>query len=280
MKRLPAFLLLLLFLFFALCACGHQHVWIHATCTKPETCTICGATKGDPLGHSWLDATCTAPKTCSVCSATEGAPLGHTPTGADYWTPSVCSTCGAELAPVLEPDFVKYGFDRFCDVFENYDYRTICENGTDETVGQFRILSYRTRPCSRDGYEEKVVDAEIRFTDANSRKSGVTPVMIFDDYYDSLLMNESCLVDEDGIVIWNIHWNGTVQKCYFYSEGHKERLNGTTIYTYTCHLQIPAGYDGVVIGAAKPVIDLQTGERCFSCFYEFCDEDSLFFRLN
>lgn len=28
-------------------------------------------------GHQWKDATCTTPKTCTVCGATEGEPLGH-----------------------------------------------------------------------------------------------------------------------------------------------------------------------------------------------------------
>lgn len=30
------------------------------------------------LGHEWQDATCTEPKTCSVCGSTEGEALGHT----------------------------------------------------------------------------------------------------------------------------------------------------------------------------------------------------------
>ncbi len=30
------------------------------------------------LEHTWVDATCTTPKTCSGCGATEGEPLGHT----------------------------------------------------------------------------------------------------------------------------------------------------------------------------------------------------------
>ena len=29
------------------------------------------------LGHTWTDATCTAPKTCSVCGETEGEAIGH-----------------------------------------------------------------------------------------------------------------------------------------------------------------------------------------------------------
>ena len=56
----------------------------------------CGATKNEnvvtSLGHTWDDATCTAPKTCSVCGATEGDALGHTYTPAETLAP----TCGAD----------------------------------------------------------------------------------------------------------------------------------------------------------------------------------------
>ena len=60
-----------------LCACGHEHTWVDATCTEPKTCSECGETEGESLGHSWVDATCTEPKTCSICGETEGDPLGH-----------------------------------------------------------------------------------------------------------------------------------------------------------------------------------------------------------
>ena len=57
----------------AVCA----HNFINATCTKPKTCTKCGATTGSALGHSWKDASCTAPKTCNSCGATSGSAAGH-----------------------------------------------------------------------------------------------------------------------------------------------------------------------------------------------------------
>jgi len=58
-----------------LVGCGHQHMWIEATCEEPMRCQKCNATEGEPLGHTWVDATDTAPKTCSVCGKTEGDPL-------------------------------------------------------------------------------------------------------------------------------------------------------------------------------------------------------------
>ena len=47
--------------------------------------------------HNWNDATCTTPKTCSICGETEGEPLGHTYDDAEYnWegtTLTVTLTC-------------------------------------------------------------------------------------------------------------------------------------------------------------------------------------------
>ena len=51
-------------------------------------------------GHDWKDATCTAPKTCSRCGATEGNALGHD--FADVWSSNAtkhwhaCSRCDAK----------------------------------------------------------------------------------------------------------------------------------------------------------------------------------------
>lgn len=40
------------------CAEG-EHVWKDATCTEPKTCTVCGETEGEPLGHDFADNVCT-----------------------------------------------------------------------------------------------------------------------------------------------------------------------------------------------------------------------------
>ena len=52
------------------------------------------------LGHDWADATCTAPKTCSRCGATEGNALGHdfavswSSDASGHW--HACSRCDAK----------------------------------------------------------------------------------------------------------------------------------------------------------------------------------------
>jgi len=88
--------------FFDDIAITHVHKWTDATCTAPKTCSVCGETEGEALGHTWTDATCTAPKTCSVCGETEGEALGHSyeavVTAPDCenggYTTYTCSVCG------------------------------------------------------------------------------------------------------------------------------------------------------------------------------------------
>lgn len=44
------------------------HIWVDANCTTPKTCSRCGTTTGDPLGHDWVaGATLDDPVLCSVC---------------------------------------------------------------------------------------------------------------------------------------------------------------------------------------------------------------------
>ena len=76
--------------------CGNElceHDWAEATCTEPETCNICGKTKGTALGHDWEDATCTEAKTCKRCGEPEGEALGHDPV-TDYGYDATCTEDG------------------------------------------------------------------------------------------------------------------------------------------------------------------------------------------
>jgi hypothetical protein len=94
------------------------HKWKDATCTESKTCTACGATEGNALGHklerkNGQDATCTAVGweeyyMCSSCHTlfsdeagtniiTEPKQidsLGHDWSAATCTTPKTCLTCG------------------------------------------------------------------------------------------------------------------------------------------------------------------------------------------
>ena len=92
MKKLSA-LLLALVLVLALTACGCEHEFAAATCTAPATCTLCGETEGETLGHVWMAATCDTPKTCETCAATDGEPKGHSMIDATCEEAKHCENC-------------------------------------------------------------------------------------------------------------------------------------------------------------------------------------------
>jgi len=104
-------------------SCTHNHEWVEATCTEPQTCSTCGETEGNPLGHdyqgstctslgacircgesgggylphNWLEATCTEPERCSMCGKKHhwySVSLGHEWEEATCTTPKTCSRCG------------------------------------------------------------------------------------------------------------------------------------------------------------------------------------------
>jgi serine/threonine protein kinase len=94
-----ALVLVLLVCFFTI------HSWRPATCTEPETCSICGKTRGEALGHSWQPATCETPETCSVCGETYGSALGHKWQPASCTEPKTCLVCGATEGAALGHDW-------------------------------------------------------------------------------------------------------------------------------------------------------------------------------
>lgn len=76
------------------------HDWIPATCTEPETCSMCGKERGRPLGHDWQEATCTEPAVCKECGKTGEDPLGHDWQEATYSEPSTCARCGVQSGEI------------------------------------------------------------------------------------------------------------------------------------------------------------------------------------
>ena len=63
------------------------HTYAGQSCTGVDKCIICEAII-PATGHVWTEATCTEPKTCSKCGETEGQPLGHDIVN------GVCTRCG------------------------------------------------------------------------------------------------------------------------------------------------------------------------------------------
>ena len=94
-----ALALLLLFGYFTV------HKWEPATCTRPETCSICGKTRGSALGHDYTPATCTTPEICTRCGETLGTANGHDFMTATCTSPATCRRCGETQGTALGHDW-------------------------------------------------------------------------------------------------------------------------------------------------------------------------------
>lgn len=71
-----------------------QHDYEPATCEKPETCKLCGATRGEPA-HQWKGPFCNLPKHCGVCGFSDSEELGeHMWAAANCQNPEICFQCG------------------------------------------------------------------------------------------------------------------------------------------------------------------------------------------
>ncbi len=53
------------------------HDWADATCLIPKTCTVCGETEGEALGHQGGEATCKKKATCELCGEVYGKKADH-----------------------------------------------------------------------------------------------------------------------------------------------------------------------------------------------------------
>ena len=110
MKRMLIILLAIVLVLLLVATTHWKHDMKPATCTEPATCTTCGKTEGEPLGHTEVidpavEATCTKAgltegKHCSVCgevlAAQEVVPaLGHDWMQAESGSVRVCRVCGA-----------------------------------------------------------------------------------------------------------------------------------------------------------------------------------------
>ena len=107
MKKRICFLALCLSMIIVLSGCVCIHEWKEADCENPQTCTKCGATKGEALGHMWAEPNCIASKRCIRCGLTEGEPLGHDWAEATCEAPKTCRICGRSEGDPLPHEWVE-----------------------------------------------------------------------------------------------------------------------------------------------------------------------------
>ncbi len=110
-KKILALVGLILFLLLAVLGFFTIHIWEPASCTQPETCKICGKTRGAVLSHGWAPASCDTPETCSVCGLTRGEALGHEWVPASCETPEICRVCGLTRGEALGHNWIPATYD-------------------------------------------------------------------------------------------------------------------------------------------------------------------------
>lgn len=86
-----------------LASCGCKHEWKDATCTEPQTCTKCGKTQGETLGHMYgeekvlKEPTCTETGskelTCSICGEVETVEIPATGHKLKFMSHEKAPTC-------------------------------------------------------------------------------------------------------------------------------------------------------------------------------------------
>ena len=111
-----------------------NHQWIAATCTNPKTCSVCGATEGEALGHSYASVvtapTCTTQgyttHTCSRCS--------------DSYKDDYTDAAGHSITQVeaKSPTCEEIGWNayEYCSVCDYTTYSEISSKGHTEVIDQ------------------------------------------------------------------------------------------------------------------------------------------------
>lgn len=302
MKKYALALLTLLLGAAFLTGCACQHQWTEATCTAPKACIQCNAVEGDPLGHSWVaadcvtaktcsrcsqtdgnplghkwtEANCTAPKTCSVCKTEDGAPLEHNWTGeTTLYTAPRCSICGAEGAPLpgycaqngLSPNVQSKVSAEYC---TNTYVRPDLDTSGSFLVSEVTIFDYDRTHRTREGYEWRKAEISISFQDTRSMLYSTNVAWTVADYYQDLELTQA-----KKQMYFTVNYHEKDYQCLASFENiQRQFTDNSTTFQMTCYIQVPVGYDGVILTFYHGGIDI-TGMH----LHEVHDENMLLFRL-
>ena len=121
-----------------------------ATCTEPQTCTVCGTELQAASGHTpGAAATCTTAQVCTVCGTELQAALGHKPgAAATCTTAQTCTVCGAELEAALGH---KAGPAATCTTAQ---LCTVCGAELEAALGHVPVVDAAKAPtCTETGLE-------------------------------------------------------------------------------------------------------------------------------
>lgn len=221
--------------------------------------------------HIWTEADCLNPKICQRCGIVEGEKLGHTPSKANYQEASYCERCHVKLGDKLEPYFQKEGITHVLSAQTDteYEYHTMCtdEAGT-ETTGTMVYSDYSTFVCDKThdakyGYEWQHIRIDFSFAEDAVWTKGITWNITTEDYYDDTLFLKS-LKDIEG--------SEGRQKSFtvnYYGKNYTECIKETNVdkkgwvnkvyyVSYDLYFLVPKGYDGIVVAARNPKIQVDS----------------------
>lgn len=257
--------------------------------------------------HSWQEATCTQPKTCSECGETEGEPLGHSPTEATVWEPSVCSVCGEVLGEKLAPAFERHNIEvmDIADVPTEFFDGAPSQNPETGYLYLEPLLMFYTGNNSRnavvpgylclidysiiesdenhealEGYEWRIANFEVIFPDMYS---GYQLAISDEDYYD-IEGHDDSAQGSHYIVTWQgENYDGCIRIIKFTNEpdytmpvtgGFASNLiflsKGVTVA-----FRVPVGYDGSVVCFRNSMYSFEPGQY----IYDVMTPDDIFIRL-
>lgn len=203
--------------------------------------------------HTWQEATCTAPKTCSVCGATEGEPLGHDLTEANYQSPAICRICNEAVGEKLPASLENRGI-AFAEPNVDYELSTPCKNSDLMTSGKVRFENYRIVDSdktheAKEGYEWRIVNIHYIFSDENAHVYGYTFGSNNLDYYTDRFETQK----KDGNSISIVHYNGEKYAVDFrYAELANSWEDDSANIILEVAVNVPKDYDGVIVTANKP----------------------------
>ncbi len=204
---------------------------------------------------------------------------------ATYQQANFCAECGEEGEPLVG-FFAQNGYTPAMEVGAAYNYRTICNQDTDRfTVGEITIADYRIITgddtyAEKEGYEWRIATFNIAFSDANAQAVGTRTRCGITDYYTGSMVGTAS--DDDRLL--TINYNGEELLCDYISTTHQaEWIDGTFYVSIEVGVQVPVGYDGVVL-AFYNAVRAKHNETGYltqdNVLPDVVDEDTLFFRMD
>lgn len=135
------------------------HNFKEATCTAPKTCTDCGATEGEALGHYYLPATCLSPSKCFRCGDEVGEVGSHDYIEATCTTPKTCRYCNEVVGTANGHNYERKTKKATCkEAGAIYDECSVCKDvqiiQTEDKLPH-ELVNHDGKPaeCIKTGYE-------------------------------------------------------------------------------------------------------------------------------